>query len=331
MKRLIIILVLLLLSLSLYANKKYVVVSFDGSKSLKMWRETLDFAKTNHINFTYFISAPYFISKDELETHPYHVMHRKNYSWLSWGENKARIRERIKYVNRALLEGNTIGSHSVGHFYGEKFTKQDWINELSFFKYVMDTRNELYNITNGTLSSKKIIGYRAPNLSMNSNGYYYLKQFGYKYDASLANPNYNVRHLFNSDLPIFPLSMLNIKDKKTVILMDYNFYYWDSQAKPIRDEKLVIRYTQKYRDYLLNEFLYGRRQVTIIGNHFSLWNGAAYWNGLKSFIKTVLDNTNYRKNAEFISMDKLYDLYKQGIVKKKCVVQDITMSKSSKD
>ena len=40
---------------------QYVLLAFDGSKSLPFWEESRDFARENDIKFTYFISGVYFL------------------------------------------------------------------------------------------------------------------------------------------------------------------------------------------------------------------------------------------------------------------------------
>ena len=81
-------LIILLFSTVVHAVDRppqFVNLAFDGSKSLKMWQRTLEFAEQENIKFTYFISGVYFLSNGDASFYsgPRRRAGRSDIPWIS--------------------------------------------------------------------------------------------------------------------------------------------------------------------------------------------------------------------------------------------------------
>src|SRR5258708_7419375 len=113
---------------------QFILLSFDGSKNLQMWRDSRAFAQemkqqNKPIHFTYFISGVYFLAPEYFRLyHPPGLS--AGTSLIGFSDNKDDIPERIKQVNGALSEGHEIASHVNGHFAGYPWSKAQWEQEF---------------------------------------------------------------------------------------------------------------------------------------------------------------------------------------------------------
>lgn len=273
---------------------QYVLLAFDGSLSLNMWKETLDFARENQLKFTYFISGVYFLLNSNKKQY-IEPTHGAGKSAIGFGGKSAEdIHHRVEWVNTAYDEGNEIASHANGHFDGGKWTLEQWESEIDqFYNLIFDV---FYN--NGIFSfsffkpyhfgKDQIRGFRAPLLGQNPAMYESLHRRAYTYDTSkVSGPTYwpeKIRGIWN-----FPLAEVRIAGTaKKTLTMDYNFYYAHSNGKP--DPANFSQYkkemTDTYLTYFFNNY-YGNRAPVHIGHHFSKWNGGAYWEAMKEFAHEI--------------------------------------------
>lgn len=277
---------------------QYVVVSFDGSKSINMWKETRRISKDVGGSFTYFLSGVYFISSaDKMLYRPPTL--KQGRSDIGFGRNSADIAERVSQVDQAIREGAEMGSHVNGHFDGSKWTYGDWSSEFEQFHSFINKvffNNPRINLP--SLASRwevglsgQLRGFRAPLLAINNQSDRVLSDFGYLYDASrVAEPTkwpYQIGTVWQFPLAVIPIA----GTAKKTISMDYNFYYQDSKAKD--DLANASFYEDRYYQSLLNHFnknYYGNRAPINVGNHFANWNGGAYFKGLLRFATEVCGN-----------------------------------------
>lgn len=290
---------------------QFVVLAFDGSRSLNMWRETLDFAqemraKQTPVHFTYFLSGVYFLNyrKAGLYQPP---KKPAGTSLIGFADSNSDVEKRVAYVNRAISEGHEIGSHLNGHFDGSKWQLADWRREFSQFN------NLIFNLTgnNGVsnqdasrytinLSPSDLIGFRAPDLGRNNALYQVLAENKYAYDTSgVGQPNDWPKKMDNG-LWEFPLAQINYGSSTAKILsMDYNFYFKQSKAKDIvkRGEPKWEQFLNETYGSYLNYFsanYKGNRAPVFIGSHFSEWNDGVYWESLKKFARDVCGQPEVR-------------------------------------
>lgn len=290
---------------SIFANAQlqrppqYVVLSFDGSKSLSKWQETRQFARENNLKFTYFISGVYYIkgANKNLYVNPTHGIGK---SAIGFGGDAADIKQRIYETLKTEKEGNEIASHVNGHYgkAGKFWNYSQWRSEIDqFVRFLSDIFSINGLSAEGNLSyewsdmlKRSNRGMRAPMLEYNDNMYRVMTEENMTYDTSqvwkqgkwpLKKPGTNIW--------ITPLNGLGIAGTaKKTLSMDYNFYYSQSGGKDNLQNANLFQ-QQMFDTYMtyFKQNYNGNRAPVIIGHHFSDWNGGAYWRALQSFAKNV--------------------------------------------
>lgn len=273
---------------------QYILLAYDGSLNLDMWNDTLSFAKKNNIKLSYFLSGVYFLldsnRKDYIEP-----TRGAGISAIGFGgDSKANLLARVNYVNKAFLNGHTIGSHANGHFEGETWPLEAWDLEFQEFNHlIFDVFNQKgmethFFINPYRFNPNQIVGFRAPLLSTNANLYKVLHKNNFLFDTSQTSSMDYWPHK-HENLWNFPLAQLRIYGTgKETLSMDYNFYYVQSGGSP------DLAHAEKYRQEMLKTYMgyfatnyYGNRAPIHIGHHFSKWNGGAYWLAFEDFVKAV--------------------------------------------
>jgi peptidoglycan/xylan/chitin deacetylase (PgdA/CDA1 family) len=291
--------------------KNYIVLSFDAFPE----EYDLDFAKKNNIRFSYFISAPFYITKYDISNYKIPGYSNKM-THLPWGNWSNYVIRRIGLVDRAMREGHSVGSHGVGHFSGEKWDYDTWKYEMNKFEEIINSGIQLYNLkhSNYTFYNTKFMkGFRAPNLSVNSNTYKALKEKKYVYDASAVSDGSWWVKTNDEGLLIFALPMINYYGRKNykIIAMDYNFYWEQSKAEPDGNQDHLMKHEdevfQSYMQYFWS--LYNSTNIPrtplIIGHHNNTnWNYNIYWSAIKHFVYAV----HRMENVEFVTFDELIKL-----------------------
>jgi hypothetical protein len=272
-------------------HPQFVVLSFDGSRSLDMWRETLDFAQKQallgtSLKYTYFISGVYLIPESEKST--YQAPHQPaGLSKIGFGLNTSEIASRITFINMALADGHEIASHLNGHFPGgSSWSAADWRQELITFQKFINSAPGL------NTTAARITGFRAPNLSVNSNLWPELVQAGFVYDAGAQGKQAQwpdqKNGLWKFYLPYIPL----VGTRFTPLAMDYNFYLAQTNATDTLKQgtaawtKALKQVTDSYDQYFATNY-HGSRAPVYYSNHFSLWNDGLYWDAMQSFASRV--------------------------------------------
>ena len=319
-KTYLLVLVAFFYSFCVFAKKKsvvrrppqFVIMSFDGSKSVNYWKETRDFAKEEGLKFTYFISGVMFLSnKDKREYKS--PRHPVGGSTIGFGGTAAEIRERLEQVILAIKEGHEIGSHANGHFQGgHKWSYKEWLSEFQKFNSLIKRSFQRYEgnakqakFVNGYIDTY-LKGFRAPFLAHNSAMLKVMKKMGFTYDASKLNhKNYwpeKIGGLWN-----FPIVKLRLAhSKKPTLSMDYDHFKAHSKAKNISyySKKFEDDVVETYMQYFRSNY-HGLRAPLNIGHHFSQWNKGVYWGALKRFAKLVchmpeVKCTTYSKLVKFL-------------------------------
>lgn len=299
---------------------QFVMLAFDGSSSIGMWQATRNFAREatrlrKPVKFTYFISAVYYVGKDQRGSYSA-AGHSSGSSAIGWGGDAADLTARYDQTNFVHQEGHEIASHAVGHWDGSAWTPQDWTAEFQHFNRFFDDFFSINSLKptaqfpSGWIFSK-IVGFRAPLLGVSPGLWPVLKDFGYRYDTSrVSGSSYWPEKLSSGNHWNFPLASLRIAGTgKKTLSMDYNFYVADSNAQP--DSANKDRYKRQMFDTYMQYFesnYNGNRAPIHIGHHFSTWNGGAYWEAMKEFALQVCGRPEvrcgtYRELADF--MDSL--------------------------
>ncbi len=284
---------------------QFVVLAFDGSRSLPMWNATRQFAKELEVKgvslkFTYFINSVYLLTEAHRMLYQPPAPEADGSSKIGFASSEKELMDRIAHINGALEEGHEIGSHLNGHFDGSKWKEDDWRKEFtSFYQLVFhaqqnnEIKDRVWQINPLKLVPKDIAGFRAPNLATTSGLWPVLNAFGYRYDTSrVAKPDVWPK---KTEQGIWEFPVAGIFDatrNRTILAMDYNFYVAQSGAKDIttRDTKLWEAFFNEmlnaYTEYFQKNYQ-GNRAPIFIGHHFSEWNGGVYWDAMKRFAENV--------------------------------------------
>lgn len=278
---------------------QYVVLAFDGSKSLNMWNETREFAKSETasgrgLKFTYFVNSVYYLADSYKSAYEGPGTGRGR-SAIGFGGTTKDVLARFDQTNLAFQEGNEIANHAAGHFDGTKWSEAQWKDEftqfydLFFNLFRINKLQPTKRFANGWIFDQRdITGFRAPQLGRNQGMYNALPQFGIQYDTSnTGKPNAWPKKL--GSLWYFPLASIPVAGTgRKTLAMDYNFYYLQSGAKPnpARSKDYEEQMYQSYINYFESNYR-GNRAPINIGHHFSLWNGGAYWRAMQRFAQNV--------------------------------------------
>ncbi len=291
---------------------QFVMLSFDGSKSVSFWKESRDFAINNNINFTYFTSGVYFLADSSKSTYK-EPRYGAGKSAIGFGGKKEDIQPRLQQMVLAMNEGNEMASHANAHYDGAAYSETMWDSEFSQFTNIMTNAWSHSGIPNQKPSGwdeyfrQEIWGFRAPLLGTGKGLWASLQNNNYVYDASRVDRmNYWPQKLNN--LWNFPLAGLTIAGTgKKTLSMDYNFYYGQSGGEAGPQSKHALYEQQMYDTYIgyFNNNYNGNRAPLHIGHHFSKWNGGAYWKAMMRFTKSVCSQPEvrcvvYKELVEFL-------------------------------
>ncbi len=281
---------------------QFVLISFDGSKSVDIWKNIRLFkdeimATGKSLNVTHFINAAYFLTKEtkNLYQGPGHERGKSN---IGFSDDLESLRVRIEEVNKAIADGDEIASHTVGHFSGASWTKDKWFQEFTSFDKIIFGLPAIYsdkNFPKLALHRSDIIGFRAPFLDRSSGLYEALHEAHFAYDASeigsdnLAWPFKDSRGMWHIPLGTIALG----KNRSRVLAMDYNILMHHSHGKNTTMKKGTPEWTTAYDDTLaaflayFNENYTHTRAPVLVGYHFEEWNDGVYWEVLKEFASQV--------------------------------------------
>ena len=282
------------------SSTQFVLLAFDGSRSLSMWRDTLAFADSLSaltqypVRFTYFISGVYLVSADNKQKYT-SPGGKQGASLIGFGTTEDEVLRRMKLIYDAQTRGHEIASHANGHFNGAPWSYEDWQAEFEQFHTIISDPIAYNNFTTSTpwIDVGQVSGFRAPNLGVNKEMFALLPQFGFTYDTSITStrmdalPSKNAQGLWQFYLP-----MISRGNGKRVLAMDYNFFVAHTDAKDLvsrtdpRWQELHDDMLTAYRAYFKHNYN-GNRAPVYIGHHFSLWNSDVYYEVFKDFAREV--------------------------------------------
>jgi peptidoglycan/xylan/chitin deacetylase (PgdA/CDA1 family) len=294
---------------------KIVLISFDGSGYFDMWEQTMLFAKDHEdegLKFTYFISAPYFITNKECKENdiPYWALEElsplKPYCKIQEDKYINSVIRRREYAKIAMKEGHEIGSHLGGHYDGKKWSQEQWQKEMKWFRDVMKISK---------IDNNKIVGIRVPYLSTNKEYYKAVEiDGGYLYDSSKGY-NKNMGYTAKCEIPI--KSMMVVTNSATYVLKHNDRHYYTLPFDEAFQSWLNKNYYKNidnkdieniYYDSLCYKYLdiddYYPLQICL---HFEPINNGAYYNAMVRFVDWVSD-----KDPIYMTYRQYYDYIKKG-------------------
>ncbi|OKJ57505.1 hypothetical protein AMK29_27665 [Streptomyces sp. CB02261] len=294
---------------------QFVIFSWDGAGEVGngLFPRFLELAKNHDAAMTFFLSGIYLLpeSKKNLYRPPNNRVGASDIGYLT----DDHIKDTLKYVRQAWLEGHEIGTHFNGHFCGgsgsvEKWTPAQWQSEIDqAMKFVTEWKTNSGWTDLEPLPfdySKELVGGRTPCLLGQDNLLPTAKRLGWRYDASSpgGRQTWPTKRKDIWDLPLqavpFPghsfevLSMdyniLANQSNNTTKGMPSRYPGWRKQAT----EALLGGFTRAYES---------NRAPFYIGNHFEQWNGGIYMDAVEEALKGMAG----KKDVRLVSFKQFVD------------------------
>ncbi|MFF4606824.1 hypothetical protein ACFY12_29350 [Streptomyces sp. NPDC001339] len=296
---------------------QFVVFSWDGAGEVGngLFPRFRKVASDHNASMTFFLSGLYLLpeSKKRLYRPPNNPVGNSAIGYLT----DPHIRETLKNLRAAWLEGHEIGTHFNGHFCDgkgsvEHWTPAQWDSEID---QAMDFVTKWRTNTGFTDLeplpfdySKELVGGRTPCLKGQDNLLPTAKKRGWRYDASSPG-GLQVWPDKKQGLWNFPLQGVPFPGLPTDVLsMDFNMMYNQSKnstkGPPANYPRWRKQATEAYiagfkRAYETN------RAPLFIGNHFEQWNGGIYMDAIEETIKHIADSKH--KDVRMVSFRQLCD------------------------
>ena len=289
------------------STPQFVLLSFDGSKSVPMLDEIMAFeqhmkAEGKPINFTYFINGAYFVTASTSAAYqaPGQPVGATN---IGYSVTSQDIASRISAFNKAMAEGDEVGSHTAGHFNGATWSYDDWSKEFDSFDSLIThiSENNPGLVSDApAFTPATIVGFRAPYLATDDGMYRALAAHHYAYDASGVNVYDNWPTKDGYGIWHIPLGFIHMSPNPApIVAMDYNL--WTRQSHDTEEATKGTQLWQTYYDDVLTAYLgyfnsnyEGNRAPVVIADHFTKWNDGVYWEAMKAFAENVCGMQNVR-------------------------------------
>ncbi|MFF9900922.1 hypothetical protein [Streptomyces longispororuber] len=284
---------------------QFVVFSWDGAgeDSQRLFSHFRKVAKRNNATMTYFLSGVYLLPEEKRSLYR-PPQHSPGSSDIGFNDRKG-IRDTVRQLRAAWLEGNEIGTHFNGHFCGPgrgvgEWSVAEWKSEIRQAKSFVKAWK-----TNAGLAGaqplpfdydKELIGARTPCLEGRANFLRAARDLGFRYDTSGVNDQKwpkKKKGLWDLSMQLVPVPGRGFE----TLTMDYNFMVNQSGSTSQGDPSQHEYWGDQMRDGLLRGFkraYYGNRAPLIIGNHFESWNGGTYMRAIEETIERVCTKREVR-------------------------------------
>ncbi|MDG4536115.1 hypothetical protein [Streptomyces sp. AV19] len=284
---------------------QFVVFSWDGALEgddhlFSHFREA---ARKNDAQMTFFLTGTYLLPKSKAKMYR-PPQHKPGDSAISYATDE-HIKDTLRQVRAAWLDGNEIGTHFNGHFCGAKgggdWSPAEWKSEIDqSYSFVENWKTNTGYKDLPPLPfdyRKELVGGRAPCLEGQKNLLKTAKDYNWRYDASSPG-DFQIWPSQIDGIWNFPLQLLPYpKSEKQVLSMDFNFLYNQSGDNTKGDPKKYAEWRRLTRDGYLNGFervYHGSRAPLFIGNHFEDWNGGIYMKAVEDVMKSVCKREEVR-------------------------------------
>ncbi|MFE0178310.1 hypothetical protein ACFWZ2_38990 [Streptomyces sp. NPDC059002] len=294
---------------------QFVIFSWDGAGEVGngLFPRFLKLAEDHDAHMTFFLSGLYLLpeSKKRLYRPPNNAVGASDIGYLTDGH----IKDTLKYVRQAWLEGHEIGTHFNGHFCAgtgsvANWTPAQWQDEIDQAKsFVKKWRTNTGWTDLPSLPfdyDKELVGGRTPCLLGQNNLLPTAKKLGWRYDASSpgGRQRWPEKKMGIWDLPLqavpFPghsfevLSMdyniLANQSKNSTKAPPANYPGWRKQAT----EAYIAGFKRAYES---------NRAPFFIGNHFEEWNGGIYMDAVEEALKHIAG----KKDVRLVSFRQFVD------------------------
>ncbi|MFF2844754.1 hypothetical protein ACFVT5_00280 [Streptomyces sp. NPDC058001] len=294
---------------------QFVVFSWDGAGEVGngLFPRFLQLAEDHDAHMTFFLSGIYLLpeSKKRLYRPPNNPVGASDIGYLT----DAHIKDTLKNLRRAWLDGHEIGTHFNGHFCGGggsvgNWTPTQWRSEIDQAKsFVKNWRTNSGWTDLPALPfdyDKELIGGRTPCLLGQDNLLPTARALGWRYDASSPGGRQQWPRKKGGvwDLPLqgipFPGHTFE------VLSMDYNILANQSQ----NSTKAPPANYPRWREQAAGAYLAGFRRAYetnrapfFVGNHFEEWNGGIYMDA----VEEALGRMAGKKDVRLVSFRQFVD------------------------
>ncbi|MDT9681604.1 hypothetical protein RND61_05865 [Streptomyces sp. TRM76323] len=294
---------------------QFVVFSWDGAGEVGngLFPRFLDLARDHGAAMTFFLSGIYLLpeSKKTLYRPPNNRPGASDIGYLT----DAHIKDTLKHLRRAWLDGHEIGTHFNGHFCGGpgsvgNWTPDDWRDEIEqAVKFVTEWKTNSGWTDLDPLPfdyRRELVGGRTPCLLGQDGLLPTARRLGWRYDASSPGGR-QVWPARREGLWDLPLQAVPFPGRSFEVLsMDYNILANQSKNStrgvPSRYPGWKRQATEAYlagftRAYETN------RAPFFIGNHFEQWNGGIYMDAVEEALKVMAG----KEDVRLVSFRQLVD------------------------
>jgi hypothetical protein len=299
---------------------QFVVFSWDGAGEVGngLFARFLDLAREHGASMTFFLSGIYLLpeSKKRLYDPPNNPRGASDIGYLT----DEHIRDTLKNLRRAWLEGHEIGTHFNGHFCGQghgsvaHWTPRQWRSEIDQAKsFVKRWRTNTGWTDLPSLPfdyDEELVGGRTPCLLGQASLLPAARELGWRYDASSPGGR-QVWPVKRQGIWDLPLQQIPFPGRSFEVLsMDYNMLANQSlnstnapaHRRPAWREQAARAYIQGF------ERAYGTNRAPLfIGNHFEQWNGGIYMDAVEEAFKHIAREKEKGADVRLVSFRQFVD------------------------
>ncbi|MEU8683993.1 hypothetical protein [Streptomyces sp. NPDC048611] len=278
---------------------QFVVFSWDGAGEVGngLFPRFLKLARDHGAAMTFFLSGVYLLpeSQRHLYEPPNNPRGASDIGYLS----DDHIRETLKYVREAWLDGHEIGTHFNGHFCSgtgavRHWTPEEWQSEIDqAVAFVTRWRTHTGFTDMDPLPfdyRKELVGSRTPCLLGQRNLLPTAREIGWRYDASSPG-GVQMWPKKKMGLWDFPLQQIPFPGHSFEVLsMDYNILANQSKNSTKAPPVNYPGWRQQATDAYISGFRRAyetNRAPFFVGNHFEQWNGGIYMDAVEDAIKHI--------------------------------------------
>lgn len=285
---------------------QFVIFSWDGAGEVGngLFPRFLELAREHDAKMTFFLSGLYLLpeSKKSLYRPPGNPVGASDIGYLT----DDHIKETLKGVRQAWLDGHEIGTHFNGHFCGGSgsvgnWSPSQWQSEIDqSISFVTEWRTNTGWTDLDPLPfdyRKELVGGRTPCLLGQDNLLPTAKKLGWRYDASSPGGTqvWPTKRMDVWDLPLQGIPFPGHSFE--VLSMDYNILANQSKnstkGMPSRYPGWRNQATQSYLSGFQRAYETNRAPF-YIGNHFEEWNGGIYMDAVEDALKHIAGKPDVR-------------------------------------
>ncbi|BCK70319.1 hypothetical protein Srufu_042720 [Streptomyces libani subsp. rufus] len=296
---------------------QFVVFSWDGAGEVGngLFPRFLQLARDHGAAMTFFLSGVYLLpeSQKHLYEPPNNPQGASDIGYLS----DDHIKETLRYVREAWLDGHEIGTHFNGHFCSGRgavrhWSPQEWQSEID---QVMDFVTKWRTHTGFTDLEplpfdyrQELVGSRTPCLLGQRNLLPTARELGWRYDASSPG-GVQMWPKKKMGLWNFPLQQIPFPGHSFEVLsMDYNILANQSKNSTKAPPVNYPGWRQQATDAYISGFRRAyetNRAPFFVGNHFEQWNGGIYMDAVEEAIKHIANEQN--RDVHLVSFRQFAD------------------------